>query len=102
MNYSTTKRLTNLNVTTIRSVIALGKKFTTRFDVPIFYNSKAVGDYAQTGIGDISIRLLGYKFMESGKSAILTSVEFSFNTAQSPLQRKKYCHPGVHVQRPHT
>ena len=44
-----------------------------------------VGEYAQTGIGDISIRLLGYKFMESGKAAILASVEFSFNTAQSPL-----------------
>ena len=79
------KTVEYLNVTTVRSVIALGKKFTTRFDVPIVYNSMPVGEYAQTGIGDISIRLLGYKFMESGKSAILASVEFSFNTAQSPL-----------------
>ena len=75
------KTVDYLNVTTVRSVIALGKKFTTRFDVPIVYNSKPVGDYAQAGIGDISIRLLGYKFKESGKSAILASVEFSLNTS---------------------
>jgi hypothetical protein len=43
-----------------------------------------LGEYAQTGIGDIS-RLLGYKFMESGKSAILAPVKFSFNT---PDQKK--------------
>lgn len=74
-----------LNVTTIRSVIALGKKFTTRFDIPIVYNSHAVAGYDQYGLGDISVRLLGYKFLESQKAALLASVEFSFNTAQSPL-----------------
>src|SRR5688572_29280530 len=71
------KTVDYLNVTTVRSVIALGKRFTTRLDVPIVYNSTTLADYAQSGIGDISVRLLGYKFMESGKSAILASVEFS-------------------------
>ncbi|HYI77584.1 MAG TPA: hypothetical protein VEW65_08165 [Chryseolinea sp.] len=79
------KAIEYLNVTTVRGVIALGKRFTTRIDIPIVYNSTNLSDYARSGLGDISVRLLGYKFMESGKSAILASVEFSFNTAQSPL-----------------
>lgn len=79
------KSIDVLNVTTLRSVIALGKKMTTRLDVPIVYNSTPGTEYAQAGIGDISVRLLGYKLLESKRAAMLASVEFSFNTAQSPL-----------------
>jgi hypothetical protein len=79
------KNIDYLNITTLRSVIALGKRFTTRFDVPVVYNSNPVGEYDQAGIGDVSIRVLGFKFLEYKKAAMLASVEFSFNTAQSPL-----------------
>ena len=74
-----------LDVTTLRAVVALGDKFTTRLDVPVVYNSMNIQGYVQFGIGDISLRLLGYRIFKSPRSALLTSVEFSFNTAQSPL-----------------
>lgn len=74
-----------LNVTTIRNVLALGKRFTTRLEIPIVYNSTSGTIYDQYGIGDISFRLLGYKIMQRRKSALLASLEFSGNTAQSPL-----------------
>ena len=39
----------------------------------------------QSGIGDISFRLLGYKFFEKSKSAFTVSIEISLNTAESPI-----------------
>jgi hypothetical protein len=75
-----------LNQTTLRTVVKIGKRFTTRLDVPFVYNSfSTAADYKHSGIGDISFRLLGYKIMESPKSAITASLEVSLNTAQSPL-----------------
>ena len=73
------------NVTTFRSVVGFAKRFTTRIDIPLVYYSGEVADYDQFGLGDISVRLLGYKLIDSKSSALLASVEFSFNTAQSPL-----------------
>jgi len=50
------------------------------------YNSFASpAGYSQFGLGDISFRLLGYKFFQSKKSALTASIECSLNTAQSPL-----------------
>jgi len=74
-----------LNATTVRTVIQLGKRFTTRLDVPLVYNSKSVADYRQYGFGDISLRLVGFRFAQTKKAALAASVEFSFNTAMSPL-----------------
>jgi len=74
-----------LNITTVRSIVAIGKRFTTRLDVPIVYNSTPLPGSDSYGLGDISVRLLGYRIYGSPKSVLLTSVEFSFNTAQSPL-----------------
>ncbi len=73
------------NVTTLRSVVSFWKRFTTRIDIPLVYYSGEVADYDQYGLGDISVRLLGYKLIDVKSSALLASVEFSFNTAQSPL-----------------
>ena len=77
--------LGHINVTTFRSVIALGKRMTTRIDIPIVYNNAPIEGYDRSGIGDISVRLLGYRIIESSRAVALASVEFSFNTAQSPL-----------------
>ncbi len=75
-----------LNQAIVRTVVKIGKKFTTRLDIPYVYNSvKTVADYRSSGIGDISFRLLGYKFLEKPKSAFTASVEISINTARSPV-----------------
>ncbi len=74
-----------LNFTTFRSVIALGKRFSTRFEIPYIYNSSTASGYDNSGIGDISVRLLGYKINQSPNTALAASIEFSFNTARSPL-----------------
>jgi hypothetical protein len=75
-----------LNLTTLRTNVKLGKRFTTRIDIPLAYNSRSTpANYKQFGLSDISFRLLGYKIFESPKSAFTASVEFSLNTAQSPL-----------------
>jgi hypothetical protein len=76
----------DLNQTTIRAVVKIGKQFSTRLDVPFVYNTvpTATG-LRNTGLGDISFRLLGYKFKEKPKSAITASIEVSLNTAQSPI-----------------
>ncbi len=75
-----------LNQTTFRTIVKVGEKFTTRLDLPYVYNSfNANGDVKQSGLGDISFRLLGYKFLESSKSALTVSVEISMNTAKSRL-----------------
>ncbi len=75
-----------LNQTTFRTIIKLGEKFTTRLDLPFVYNSfHSPNGFQQFGISDISFRLLGYKLLESPKRAFVMSIEFSLNTANSPL-----------------
>ena len=75
-----------VNQTVLRSIIKVGKKFTTRIDLPFVYNSlKTPANLRQSGIGDISFRLLGYKLIENPKSALVASVEVQLNTAQSKL-----------------
>ncbi len=75
-----------LNQTIWRTNIKIGKRFTTRLDVPWVYNSKYSPEgFKHAGLGDISFRLLGYRILESPKSAVTASVEFSLNTAESPL-----------------
>jgi len=75
-----------VNQTTLRTILKLGKRFTTRIDLPYVYNSiNTPANHKQSGIGDISFRLLGYKFLEKKLSAFTASVEISMNTAQSPI-----------------
>jgi hypothetical protein len=75
-----------LDQTTLRINVKIGKRFTTRLDVPYVYNSlSSPAEYKNFGLGDISIRLLGYQFLQSKKSALTASVELGFNTAQSPI-----------------
>jgi len=75
-----------LNQTILRTNVKVGKRFTTRVDIPLVYNSLSTpAGYKQFGIGDISFRLLGYKLMENPKSALTASIEISLNTAASPL-----------------
>ena len=75
-----------VNQTVFRTILKLGKKFTTRIDLPYVYNSlKTPTNLRQSGIGDISFRLLGYKFFETKFSAFTASMEVQLNTAQSPL-----------------
>jgi hypothetical protein len=75
-----------LNQTTVRAIVKLGERFTTRLDIPFLYNSYlSPAGYQQFGISDISLRLLGYKFLESPKQALTLSLECSLNTANSPL-----------------
>jgi hypothetical protein len=75
-----------LNQTTLRTIVKLGEKFTTRLDIPfINYSTNSPAAYHQFGISDISFRLLGYKFLESPKRALTASIEFSLNTANSPF-----------------
>jgi hypothetical protein len=76
-----------LNQSVFRTVLKIGKKFTTRVDVPLVYNSLNVpANQKKSGIGDISFRLLGYKFFEKPRSAFTASIEISMNTAQSRFQ----------------
>ena len=75
-----------LNQTILRTIVKIGKRFTTRIDVPYVYNSYVSSPkQQQAGIGDISFRLLGFRFLEKKKSAFTASLEISMNTAQSPL-----------------
>jgi hypothetical protein len=76
----------NLNQTVLRTIVKIGKRFTTRVDLPYVHNTfDSPSKPKQSGIGDISFRLLGFKFFESRKSAFTASIEISLNTAQSPL-----------------
>jgi hypothetical protein len=76
----------DLDLTTFRAILKLGKRFTTRVDIPFNYNSLSTAKtYKQSGLGDITFRLLGYKIIETPKSAVTASIEVSLNTAQSPL-----------------
>lgn len=74
-----------LDVTTFRAVIKIGKRFTTRLEIPYVYNSNDVGDYKQSGLGDINFRLLGYRLLQTRQSVMSISMEASLNTAQSKL-----------------
>jgi hypothetical protein len=75
-----------LNQTTMRAIVKIGNRFTTRLDVPFVYNSLATDqDAQQFGLGDISLRLLGYKINQTKRSATTASMEISLNTASSPL-----------------
>jgi len=75
-----------LNQTVFRTILRVGKKFTTRIDVPLVYNSlTSPANHKQSGLGDISFRLLGFKFIEKPKSAFTASIEVSLNTAESPI-----------------
>lgn len=75
-----------LNQAVLRSIFQLGKRFTTRIDLPFVSNSlNTPMQYKKSGIGDISFRLLGLKFLEKPTSAFTASIEVSLNTAASPL-----------------
>src|SRR6478736_1491344 len=80
------KKNAYVNQTTLRSIFKIGKRFTTRIDLPYVYNSvKTAANYRSAGIGDISFRLLGYNGFQKPISAITASIEISLNTAQSPI-----------------
>ncbi|HTE24611.1 hypothetical protein [Flavitalea sp.] len=75
-----------LNQTIVRTIVKIGKRFTTRVDLPYVNNTfNAPAHYKTSGMGDISFRLLGFKFFESKLSAFTASMEISLNTAQSPI-----------------
>ena len=74
------------NQTTLRTIVKLGKRFTTRLDIPYVYNSFASPEGEKhNGLGDISFRLLGFKLIDDPKSAFTLSMEVSLNTAESKL-----------------
>jgi hypothetical protein len=75
-----------LDQTTLRIIVKIGKRFTSRLDIPCVYNSlTTAAGYDHFGLGDISVRLLGYQFLKSKRSALTASLEVAFNTAQSPI-----------------
>jgi hypothetical protein len=74
------------NQTTLRTIVKLGKRFTTRLDIPYGYNSLSSPEGEKhNGFGDISFRLLGFKLIDDPKSAITLSMEVSLNTSGSKL-----------------
>jgi hypothetical protein len=76
----------HVNQTILRTIFKIGKRFTTRLDLPYVHNSlESPAEYKPSGLGDISFRLLGYKFLERPKTAFTASVEVSLNTAESPI-----------------
>lgn len=75
-----------LNQTVVRTVLKIGKRFTTRLDLPFVYSSlTSAENQQQSGMGDISFRLLGYKIVQKPNSALISSIEISLNTAESPI-----------------
>ncbi len=68
----------SFNQSVVRFNAKLGKRFTTRIDLPYVYNSTGNG---KSGLGDISVRLLGYKIIESPLQGLAASIELSMNTA---------------------
>lgn len=75
-----------INQTILRTILKLGKRFTTRIDLPYVYNTiNHPANYKESGLGNISFRLLGYKFLEKQLSAFTASIEISLNTAESPI-----------------
>jgi hypothetical protein len=74
------------NQTTLRTIVKLGNRFTTRLDIPYGYNSLSSPEGAKhNGLGDISFRLLGFKLFDNPKTAFTISMEVSLNTAESKL-----------------
>ena len=85
-----------LNQTVLRTIVKIGKRFTTRIDLPYVSNSiKTPANHQSSGIGDISFRLLGYKFNEKPRSAFTASIEISLNTANHLflVPAKTYSYP---------
>ena len=77
----------SLNQTTIRTIVKLGKRFTTRVDIPFVNNTFPYSqDFDKFGLGDISFRLLGYNIHQARRSAVTASLEISLNTAATPAQ----------------
>lgn len=77
----------NLNQTTIRTIVKLGKRFTTRVDIPFVNNTFPYPQgFDKFGLGDISFRLLGYNIHQARRSAVTASLEISLNTAATPAQ----------------
>jgi hypothetical protein len=77
----------NLNQTVLRTVVKLGKRFTTRIDIPYVTNSfQYPQGFNKSGLGDLSFRLLGYNIYQTRRAAVTASVEISLNTAASPAQ----------------
>lgn len=77
----------NLNQTVVRTIVKLGKRFTTRVDIPFVNNTFSYPQgYEKFGLGDLSFRLLGYKIHQAKRSAVTASVEISLNTASTPAQ----------------
>lgn len=80
------KTESHINQTILRTIIKIGNRFTTRVDLPYVHNTfTSPMEYRQSGLGDVSFRLLGYKFFEKPKSAFTASIEVSLNTAESPI-----------------
>ena len=77
----------SLNQTTIRTIVKLGKRFTTRVDIPFVNNTFPYQQgFDNFGLGDISFRLLGYNIHQARRSAVTASLEISINTAATPAQ----------------
>lgn len=77
----------NLNQTVLRTIVKLGKRFTTRVDIPYVTNTFPYPQgFDKGGLGDISFRLLGYNIYQARRSAVTASLEISLNTASTPAQ----------------
>jgi len=77
----------NVNQTVVRTIVKLGKRFTTRVDIPLVKNSFPYPqEFSTFGLGDISFRLLGYNIHQARRSAVTASLEISLNTAATPAQ----------------
>jgi hypothetical protein len=83
------QHLTNgdyLNWTVLRTNLKIGKRFTTRLDIPYVYSSAQPPEGKNhSGLGDISFRLLGYRIYQTPLSAFTASIEVSLNTASTPF-----------------
>ncbi len=76
-----------LNQTIVRAIVKIGKRFTSRLDIPYIQNSFPFPQgFTKSGLGDISFRLLGYNIHQARRSAVTASLEISLNTATSPAQ----------------
>ena len=76
-----------LNQTVVRTIVKIGKRFTTRVDIPFVSNTFPYPQgFDKFGIGDISFRLLGYNIHQAKRSAVTASIEVSLNTAATPAQ----------------
>ena len=80
------KRDAFINQAIFRTIIKIGEKFTTRLDLPYVSNSISnSASFKQNGLGDISFRLLGFRFFETKGAVFTSSIEISLNTASSPI-----------------